>query len=1384
MEMVPSEDNQFVPKEGMFWSCRQVIFDEMKRRCQQIQNAADELRVLCIVQDTTSVTAVTGKLTLNLPASTTLSKLHEDVAHKAGYVPGTFELVWGNIPDTPSLDYTSDMSLINSGFKPGGKRNCLHLTDKDGEQPHIVSDESRAAESSGCEDSSQERFIGPLPRDGTVGCSGDQSSPSYSYSSILNKSETGYVGLVNQAMTCYLNSLLQTLFMTPEFRNALYNWEFEESEEEPVTSIPYQLQRLFVLLQTSKKRAIETTDVTRSFGWDSSEAWQQHDVQELCRVMFDALEQKWKQTEQADLINQLYQGKLKDYVRCLECGYESWRNDTYLDIPLVIRPFGASQAYGSVEEALQAFVQPETLDGPNQYFCERCKKKCDARKGLRFLHFPYLLTLQLKRFDFDYTTMHRIKLNDRMTFPEELDMSPFIDVEDEKSPQTESCTDSGAENEGSCHSDQMSNDFSTDDCVDEGICLDSSSSSSSTERVLKPKSLLTYELFSVMVHSGSAAGGHYYACIRSFSDGQWYSFNDQHVSKITQDDIRKTYGGSSGSRGYYSSAFASSTNAYMLIYRLKDATRNAKYFAVEDFPAHITRLVQKEKESEEQEKRQREIERNTCKIKLFCMHPVKMMMESKLEVHKDKTLNEATEMAYKMMELQEVVPFDCCRLVKYDEFHEYLERSYEGEEDTPMGLLLGGVKSSYMFDLLLETRRPEQVFQPYKPGEVMVKVHVVDLKSETIASPVSVRAYLNQTIPEFKQLIAQATGLSAETMRVVLERCYNDLRLLYVPNKTLKAEGFFRSNKVFVESSETADHQVAFTDSVLWKLLDRHGNTIRLLVLLPQQSPGTLANRTLKAGSDSDVPFGDSKGNSKSVEAILEESTEKLKNLSLQQQQGSSNCDSQKSSHTSDFEHIESPTQEADSNSSLCVAVDNRELENRIRAGPGSGVSDPETPFASEERSDSEVINDRSTSSVDSDILSSSHSSDTLCNAESGPIQLANGLDSHSITSSRRSKAHEGKKETWDTAEEDSGTDSEYDDNGKSKAEASYLYFKAEPCSHDDSTWDTQKCLVVHVDKRITLAAFKLNLEPYVGVLSTQFKVFRVYANNQEFESVRLNETLSSFSDDNKITIRLGRALKKGEYRVKVYQLLINESEPCKFLLDTVFAKGMTVRQSKEELLPQLKEQCKLDLSIDRVRLRKKTWKNPGTVFLDYHVYEEDISISSNWEVFLEVLNEPEKMKSMSQLAVLTRRWSPATMKLGSFQEVILESSSVEELKEKLSHLGQISLENLEFAKGRGTFPCDISVLEIHQDLDWNPKVSTLNVWPLYICDDGAVVFYRDNTEELMELSEDERSELMKKESSRLLKTGQRVSYSPRKEKALKIYLDGGPAKDTGQGQD
>jgi len=37
-----------------------------------------------------------------------------------------------------------------------------------------------------------------------------------------------------------------------------------------------------------------------------------------------------------------------------------------------------------------------------------------------------LLTIQLKRFDFDYESLHRIKLNDRITFPDFLDINGHI----------------------------------------------------------------------------------------------------------------------------------------------------------------------------------------------------------------------------------------------------------------------------------------------------------------------------------------------------------------------------------------------------------------------------------------------------------------------------------------------------------------------------------------------------------------------------------------------------------------------------------------------------------------------------------------------------------------------------------------------------------------------------------------------------------------------------------------------------------------------------------------------------------------------------------------------------------------------------------------------
>ena len=47
-------------------------------------------------------------------------------------------------------------------------------------------------------------------------------------------------------------------------------------------------------------------------------AYRQHDIQELCRVMFDALEKCWRDTKQKTLIKDLYEGNISDCVKCLE----------------------------------------------------------------------------------------------------------------------------------------------------------------------------------------------------------------------------------------------------------------------------------------------------------------------------------------------------------------------------------------------------------------------------------------------------------------------------------------------------------------------------------------------------------------------------------------------------------------------------------------------------------------------------------------------------------------------------------------------------------------------------------------------------------------------------------------------------------------------------------------------------------------------------------------------------------------------------------------------------------------------------------------------------------------------------------------------------------
>ena len=65
------------------------------------------------------------------------------------------------------------------------------------------------------------------------------------------------------------------------------------------------------------------------------------------------------------------------------------------------------------------------LEGDNAYFCEKCEKKVNTLKRCCIKRMPNILNLVLNRFEFDFDTMQKIKVNDYCEFPLELDMSPY-----------------------------------------------------------------------------------------------------------------------------------------------------------------------------------------------------------------------------------------------------------------------------------------------------------------------------------------------------------------------------------------------------------------------------------------------------------------------------------------------------------------------------------------------------------------------------------------------------------------------------------------------------------------------------------------------------------------------------------------------------------------------------------------------------------------------------------------------------------------------------------------------------------------------------------------------------------------------------------------------
>lgn len=119
---------------------------------------------------------------------------------------------------------------------------------------------------------------------------------------------------------------------------------------------------------------------------------------------------------------------------------------------------------------------------------------------------------------------------------------------------------------------------------------------------------------------------------------------------------------------------------------------------------------------------------------------------------------------------------------------------------------------------------------------------------------------------------------------------------------------------------------------------------------------------------------------------------------------------------------------------------------------------------------------------------------------------------------------------------------------------------------------------------------------------------------------------ISCYRDGERLTIELGRALRKGEYKYKVYYLslvdTVDEIEKITFLCDWILCQGANVGKTKREILAQIVNiNPKYNIPYDRCRLRyKKHGRWPGKIYHDDQKFGDDIMLLQNGGVIYQYI--------------------------------------------------------------------------------------------------------------------------------------------------------------------